>query len=309
VSSGGGVDPALRSLLPASRALYLVGRGRTRIREIAGPPQAPTMVLLHGLGATSAINWLPAFVPLGSRFRVVAIDQRGHGRGIRTGRPFQLEDCADDVIALADELGVEQVIAVGYSMGGPVALLARRRHPDRVAGMVLCATSAVFSDDPATHAPGSPLPAVVMSAMRLTPAFVRQYLMRQMLSSMLFGDDHSPTGRLVAAEMARHDPVAVIDARNEVMRFDARAWASSLRAPAASVVTIRDTLVAPTRQLDLAGRTGAAIFTVDGDHDVVLRSSPAFVPALVAACESVATRAGLAPGPADPGLEQERGSW
>jgi 3-oxoadipate enol-lactonase len=292
----GHVDPALRALLPASRPVDLAGRGRARIREIAGPPRAPTVVLLHGLGGTSAINWLPVFVPLGARYRVVAIDQRGHGRGIRTGRPFRLEDCADDVIALADELGVEQVITVGYSMGGPVALLARRRHPERVAGMVLCATSAVFSPGPGAPARPSPVPASFMSAMRLTPLFVRQYLMRQMLTSMLAGGDRTPTGRLLSAEIARHDPVAVIEARTEVMRFDARSWASSLGAPAASLITIRDTLVDPTRQIDLAGRTGAAIFTVDGDHDVVLRGTDQFVPALLAACESVVGRARLLPG-------------
>jgi hypothetical protein len=62
------------------------------------------------------------------------------------------------------------------------------------------------------------------------------------------------------------------------------------------VVTTGDTLVPPVRQIDLAGRTGAAIFTVDGDHDVVLRLSDAFIPALLAACESVVGRTGLGPG-------------
>ena len=83
----------------------------------------------------------------------MALDQRGHGRGIRSLRPFRLQDCADDVIALADVLDVDRVIPVGYSMGGPVALLAARRHPDRVPGIVLCATSARFSDDDSTPSP------------------------------------------------------------------------------------------------------------------------------------------------------------
>ena len=53
---------------------------------------------------------------------------------------FRLEDCADDVVALADELGVRSFIPVGYSMGGPIAQLVWKRHPSRVEGMVLCAT-------------------------------------------------------------------------------------------------------------------------------------------------------------------------
>ena len=49
----------------------------------------------------------------------MALDHRGHGRGIRSRRPFRLEDCADDAAALIDELGLGPVTAVGYSMGGP----------------------------------------------------------------------------------------------------------------------------------------------------------------------------------------------
>src|SRR5207237_10480362 len=127
--------------LPPGRALELPGRGRTFVRELAGPAGAPTVVLLHGLGASADLNWFPSFSALGRQFRVLAIDQRGHGRGIRVGTRFGLEDCADDVVALADALGIERVIPVGYSMGGPVAQLVWRHHRDRVAGMVLCATS------------------------------------------------------------------------------------------------------------------------------------------------------------------------
>ena len=102
------------------------------IRDVAGPPGAPTVVLLHGLGATASMNWPGAFGELSARFRVVAFDQAGHGSGVRSPWPFRLEDCADDVVRLADVLGIDRVIPVGYSMGGPVALLTRRRHPSRV---------------------------------------------------------------------------------------------------------------------------------------------------------------------------------
>src|SRR5207249_4259135 len=62
----------------------------------------------------------------------------------RSHRRFRLADCADDVAALADNLGVEQAIVVGYSLGGPVAQLTWRRHRDLVAGLVLCATADCF---------------------------------------------------------------------------------------------------------------------------------------------------------------------
>ncbi len=114
--------------LPAGHPLELVGRGRTFYRRPAGPPGAPTLLLLHGWTANSALNWYPSYETLSRRFDVVAIDHRGHGRGIRSRRRFRLEDCADDAVALADALGIDRFVPVGYSMGGPVAQLIWRRH-------------------------------------------------------------------------------------------------------------------------------------------------------------------------------------
>ena len=51
---------------------------------------------------------------------------------------------ADDTAAVARALDVERPILVGYSMGGAIAQAAWHRHPDLVAGLVLCATSSVF---------------------------------------------------------------------------------------------------------------------------------------------------------------------
>src|SRR4051812_22629674 len=86
--------------LPPGTHVDLPGRGRTFVREVAGPPGAPTVVLLHGLSAGADLNWFTTFPALGARFNVLAIDHRGHGRGIRSRRRFRLADCADDVAAL-----------------------------------------------------------------------------------------------------------------------------------------------------------------------------------------------------------------
>ena len=65
---------------------------------------------------------------------MIAPDLRGHGHGLRSRRVFRLADCADDCAATLVELGTGPVIAVGYSMGGPVAQLLWRRHRDLVVG-------------------------------------------------------------------------------------------------------------------------------------------------------------------------------
>lgn len=58
------------------------------------------------------LNWWPSYATLGRLFRVVALDQRGHGRGIEAGLPFRLEACADDVAVLAGAPGIERMIPV-----------------------------------------------------------------------------------------------------------------------------------------------------------------------------------------------------
>ena len=76
---------------------------------------------------------------------MLAIDHRGHGRGLRSPAPFRLVDCADDAAGLLRTLGAGPVTAVGYSMGGPIASLLARSHPDQISGLVLCATAPDWS--------------------------------------------------------------------------------------------------------------------------------------------------------------------
>jgi pimeloyl-ACP methyl ester carboxylesterase len=243
------------------------------------------VILLHGLGATTTINWPGAFGVLSSQFRVVALDHRGHGRGIRTPWPFRLEDCADDAVALADALGIERIILVGYSMGGPVALLARRRHAERVSGLVLCATSSVFKDEKVN---GSPLGAAVATSLRVTPPLIRRTVAAAVVRAIGRESGFPPD---LVDEMCLHDPAAVLEAARALRRFDARPWVGELRCPTAVVVTELDRLVPMRRQLELARSTGATLHPVTAGHDAAGRDPPRFLHALSEACRSVSQRA------------------
>ena len=254
------------------------------VLDTAGAEGATAVFLLHGLGATAALNWPGAATALSPGFRVLEVDHRGHGRGIRSARRFRLEDCADDLVALADVVGVERFVAAGYSMGGPIALLAARRHPDRVAGLVLCATSARFTDEGAP----TPLVGAVVAGLRVTPPVLR----RGMAASMLrYAGRRYELPAALIEEMRRHDPAAIVEAAQAVRNFDATPWLGEVSCAAASIITTRDRLVSPRRQLDLARRLGAVARYVHADHHVAAREPGRFLPALVESCRSVAGRA------------------
>src|SRR5947207_13080875 len=186
--------------LPPGRRIELPGRGTTFARDLEGPPGAPTVVLLHGWTATADLNWFPSYDALGRPFRVVALDHRGHGRGIRSRRPFRLSDCADDVAALAGVLGIDRLVAVGYSMGGPIAQLTWKRHRSLVSGLVLCATATRFAAaNPRTQAFFGGMYGLSMAA-RLTPPQLSRRFVGGVVDRRVAG---SPVREWAASELRR----------------------------------------------------------------------------------------------------------
>ncbi len=93
------------------------------------------MILLHG-GLGHSGNWgyqVPALI--GSGYRVVLIDSRGHGRSTRDARPFSYELMASDVLAVMDVLHLEKAVVVGWSDGACTALILAAKVPSRIAGV------------------------------------------------------------------------------------------------------------------------------------------------------------------------------
>ena len=280
--------------LPAGRPVLLPGRGVTFVRECAGPPHAPALLLLHGWTVTADLNWFACYAPLAERFRVIALDHRGHGQGIRSWRPFRVEDCADDAAALAAELGIEQLIPVGYSMGGPVAQLLWRRHRGLVAGMVLCATARRFTSPDARSRLYFSAMLGLSVASRLTPQPVRRQLADELIRRRLQGATIADWG---VAEMSRSDATAVLEAGWSLGRFGSEDWIGGVDVPTAVVVTALDQVVPPKRQRAMAEAIpGALRIEVEGDHGACVNDAARFVPALVDACTDVARRAGLVDG-------------
>jgi 3-oxoadipate enol-lactonase len=274
--------------LPPGRPVELPGRGTTFVRDLPGPSGAPTVVLLHGLLATADLNWSGCYAALGEHFRVVALDHRGHGRGIRSRGRFRLEDCADDVVALADVLGLHTFIAVGYSMGGPIAQLVWHRHPDRVDGLVLCATARNFRGHPLLRFRFDVL-GVVGLAVRLMPRPRPVWRLAETFVARRVGD--SAEAEWKWSEFRRNDPVKLIEATQALGHFTSHDWISEVDVPAAVVVTRHDRLVPAKRQRKLAAAVpGATVYEIDGDHPVGVREPDRFAPVLVEACLDVSAR-------------------
>ena len=278
---------SFRTAVPPGRHLALDTGGQAYIRTAGQPSQSPPVLLLHGLGATSALNWAGCFAPLARRTPVVAIDHRGHGRGPRVGNRFRLADCADDAAAVIRTLGLGPVIAVGYSMGGPIAQLLARRHPDLVAGLLLTATSRDFRGRPADRLRFGAVRALATAA-ALGPSALSPAL--PALPGVL-----QPVGWGLA-ELRRHEPSALLAAAAALGRFSSRDWIGELDVPASVIVHTRDRLVPPHRQHKLAEALGdAEVFEVDTDHLGVSRQLDQYLPALLRAHHSLVQRIGRAP--------------
>jgi 3-oxoadipate enol-lactonase len=270
--------------LPPARKVVLRDRGTTYVHESKGLLGAPSVILLHGLGATAGLNWFTSFPALEHRFHVVAPDLRGHGRGIRAARPFTLEDAADDVVALADALELPRFVAVGFSLGGPIAQLLWRRHRDRLSGLVLCATSASFRATPLEHLKFALLPVLEQLCRVFPEALARRVIapaLRPHLESTGFAD-------WALRELLLRDPRAIVQAAAALGNYSGTHWIREIDVPTSVVVHTRDQLVPPRRQFDLASTIpDAAIHLVEADHFAVVRDAAPFVRALMDAINDV----------------------
>lgn len=280
--------------LPPGLVVHVPGRGEFFVRDTAPahrphPGEGPPILLLHGWMFASDMNWWPVYDALaGAGHRVLAMDLRGHGRGLRTSKPFSLRDCAEDAAALIAHLDCGPVVAVGYSMGGPVAELMARDHPDTVSGLVLSAT--------ALHWHGVRMQLIwnAMGVLRLGLGAFPTKAWELLLKPM-----GTPPGTLkswLAAEVTRGSSADIAEAGRELGRYDASSWIAGLRdIPSAVIVTARDRSVLPRRQRQLAERLGAEVSEIEADHLAVVTHQREFRRLLLEAVRTVSgARAGTA---------------
>ncbi len=242
-----------------------------RIHYVDSGRDGPAVVLLQGLALSSRF-WFDVPESLAPR-RVLAVDNRGTGKSDRPRGVWTMRAMADDVAAVLDHAGVEDAVIAGISMGGMIAQHVALRHPSRVRGLVLFATT----------------PGFLFGAMPETAAMLR-------LLSIPFGGKRASRnlGRLLLPETKWHRareifaewPNAMRDESPTPATFVAHLFAASthmsfprlagIRCPTVVVTGDSDALVPrrnaeilaqriPGAELEVVADTGHAVFAEDRD--------------------------------------------
>ncbi|WP_426442912.1 alpha/beta fold hydrolase [Bradyrhizobium genosp. P] len=117
---------------------HIINTQGAAIRVAESGAGEPALVFLHYWGG-SLRTWRGVIERLGGKPRCIALDQRGWGASFATDGRYDLAAMADDVEAVARQLGLDHYVLVGHSMGGKVAQIVAGRCPKGLAGLVLIA--------------------------------------------------------------------------------------------------------------------------------------------------------------------------
>jgi 3-oxoadipate enol-lactonase len=264
--------------MPPARTVLVPGRGEFFIRDTGG--DGTPVMLLHGWMASADMNWCGAYGDLAAAgYRVLAIDHRGHGRGLRQLVRFRLEDCAADAADVLRTLGLTPALIVGYSMGGAIAQLVARDHPDVAQGVVLSGTAQHWQD------PQSRRAFKAMGVMGLTMSLAPRTFWRLGVRSTGLPRDARTVW--VQSELMRHSARDIAEAGRELGRFDSRPWLGSVRPPVGVLITTRDELVPVRRQRELAAAAGGPVFEAEMSHLALVPRAGEYNPVLLRALGAV----------------------
>ncbi|MFQ5522786.1 MAG: alpha/beta fold hydrolase [Acidimicrobiia bacterium] len=248
----------------AGRTVF-VGDEEFLVRE-AGPEDGDPVLLIHGLGGSSLVEWYRVGPKLAASRRVILIDHRNHGLAPLHFERYEVEDVADDYAAVLDRIGIGAVSVVGFSMGGAIAQALAYRHRGRVKSLALIGTMAFH---PPGHRWFRRIGAILTRAwervMGVGAAAVRSgYLVAT-------GAVERRHARFLWYETHRRNLEAGAQSTLALLRFDSRPWIGRLGLPVLVMVPTGDQLVPPSWQYELAGLIpGVRTVEIEGArHEVV----------------------------------------
>jgi 3-oxoadipate enol-lactonase len=189
---------------------FAVGARGARVHYQVVGERGDWVVLVQGLGLSSRFWFeqpeLLANDPSHPR-RVLILDNRGAGKSDHPRPPYRMRQMADDVVAAMDAANVRRAVIVGISMGGMIAQHVALRHPNRVDGLVLLATTPGL---PHGRLPGLSALATLVSMPLLLPRGGRKVLAKILLP---------PAQVANAAELMSEWPAALSEDRMRPMAF------------------------------------------------------------------------------------------
>jgi 3-oxoadipate enol-lactonase len=241
---------------------------------ITGAADAPALLLGGSLG-TNLTMWEPQMRVLAESFRVIAFDQRGHGRSPAPPGPYSIADLGQDVVALMDRLELADAFYAGISIGGMAGIWLGSQAPGRIRRMVLMCTSAYAP--PASNwleraqtvsAAGTPeVIADAVVARWFTPGWAQTHTAEVARHrAMIAGTD-------AGGYAACCEAIAAMDLRDELPRVSV---------PTLVVSAAEDPALPPEhQQLIAAGIPGARLQTIEDGAHIVSAQHPETVNRLI----------------------------
>ncbi len=232
------------------------------------------LVFVHGWAMSGKV-W--AFQrPLAERFRLIAIDLRGHGKSLAASG-YAFADFAADLVALFDRLGLDRAGLVGWSLGAQVALEAVPLLGGRVAALVLVAGTPKF-----TAADGWPhgLPAneargLGLRLKRAYDATLGDFFRQMFAEGELTHDQYQRIVREIVIPRPLPDPEAVQASLVTLAGGDHRPILSSIASPTLVIHGDRDAICPPGAGRYLADRiSGARFLSLEGGGHAPFLSRP-----------------------------------
>ncbi len=243
-----------------------VGRYEFLVRE-AGPEDGRVVVLIHGWVYGSVATWHRFIDRLAEQYRVVAIDHRNHGKADRIQARYTIDEAADEVAAIMQQIGLSEVAVLGYSMGGMIAQSIARRHPGLVERLILAGTAAY------------PIPVrrpltwmaflLVRAAGRAGSPIGARMSYHYLLSVGAVDRKHS---RWLWDTVTNRDINLYFEGGRTILNFDSRSWVGKLAVPALVVIPTEDQLIPPSAQYELAALLPSAevVELVGAKHESVM---------------------------------------
>ena len=240
----------------------------------SGLREAPAILLLHGFGASLQAwdDWAPA---LEKNLRVLRIDIPGFGlSGPAVNQDYS--DAADvaRVIAVMDQLGVQQVIVAGHSMGGRIAWNLAAAHPERVSKLVLLSPDG-FPDPNAKSDKTYEVPALL----GLLPYSLPQWALRMGGVAPAFADDSQLTPQMM---QRYHDMMlapgvrtALLERMRQTRNSDPVARLKSITVPTLLIWGEKDAFIPVSNAQDyLKAMPQAKLVTLPGVGHVLHEEAP-----------------------------------